>query len=400
MSLGNWTSHKLKDLCYKITDGSHNPPKGVPSSPYLMLSSKNVNNDLLTFDKPRYLDEKNYIAENKRTQVQEGDVLLTIVGTIGRAAVISKGVENLTFQRSVAVLKPRKQLVSSRFLMYLLQFNFELLNKNARGVAQKGIYLRQLNDLSVYIPDIPTQDHIVSVLDDAFVDLEKVSFKLVENSKNAEELFFSHLNQAFTAPLDDNWVRTPLSAHVRFIDYRGRTPKKTESGLKLITAKNVKMGYLQNAPEEFVDENIYSSWMVRGIPLMGDILFSTEAPMGNVATLHTNEKVVFAQRIIILQPDRSIINPEFLKFMLMSSYFQNLLSANGTGATVKGIKSSILKRLPIVFPKSLGEQKNLAEKFTRLSSQCDVLKDSYNHKKTIVEELKKSILNKAFSGEL
>lgn len=79
---------KIKDVCLGITDGSHNPPQGVENSNYLMLSSKNIFDDEITFDSPRYLTQIDFEQENKRSKVKSGDVLLTIVGTVGRVALL------------------------------------------------------------------------------------------------------------------------------------------------------------------------------------------------------------------------------------------------------------------------------------------------------------------------
>jgi type I restriction enzyme S subunit len=146
------------------------------------------------------------------------------------------------------------------------------------------------------------------------------------------------------------WQVESLGQVCRFIDYRGRTPEKTESGLRLITAKNVKMGFLQRHPVEFVDPDGYEGWMTRGIPRMGDVLFTTEAPLANVAQLDTDEKVVFAQRIIVLQPIGSNLDRTFLKYLLLSDSVQQSIQQKGTGATVKGIKASLLKQVEIGFP--------------------------------------------------
>jgi len=157
----------------------------------------------------------------------------------------------------------------------------------------------------------------------------------------------------------ESWQVCSLEEVVKFIDYRGKTPKKTEDGMRLITAKNVKMGYLQSEPMEFVDPEIYDRWMTRGIPKEGDVLFTTEAPLGNVTQLDTDEKVVFAQRIIVMQPNREMLDSTFLKYMLLSNLMQERIRAKGTGATVQGIKSQLLKKILISFPRSLLEQKRI-----------------------------------------
>lgn len=158
----------------------------------------------------------------------------------------------------------------------------------------------------------------------------------------------------------NGWQTTTLGELCRFIDYRGKTPVKTTSGLRLITAKNVKMGYLQETPMEFVAPESYDAWMTRGIPKMGDVLFTTEAPLANVAQLDTNEKVVFAQRIIVLQPTGNNLDRTFLKYLLLSDVAQARILEQGTGATVQGIKASLLKTIQIEFP-PFSEQQRIVD---------------------------------------
>lgn len=99
--------YKLKEICNGITDGSHNPPPGGEMSDFPMISSKNISDDCITTDDPRYLTKAQFEIENKRTSIVPGDVLMTIVGTVGRTAVVPENAPNITLQRSVAVLHPK-----------------------------------------------------------------------------------------------------------------------------------------------------------------------------------------------------------------------------------------------------------------------------------------------------
>ncbi len=144
---------KLESLCIHITDGSHNPPVGVEHSNYMMLSSRNIVDGEVNFDQARYLTAGDFEREDKRTQVQEGDVLLTIVGAIGRTAVVTKKLKNITFQRSVAVIKPDRKLLDSNYLRYYLEAINDVIQVEAHGLAQKGIYLNQIKRLDVIAPD-------------------------------------------------------------------------------------------------------------------------------------------------------------------------------------------------------------------------------------------------------
>jgi len=140
--------------------------------------------------------------------------------------------------------------------------------------------------------------------------------------------------------------------------------------------------------------------MRRGIPNYGDVIFTTEAPLANVAQIETTDKLAFAQRIIVMQPKKEKLNQTFLKYMLLSSPIRNKILEKGTGATVMGIKSSLLKKIEISFPKSLKEQQTIVSKLDALSEQTKKLEAVYTQKLQDLEELKKSVLQKAFSGEL
>jgi type I restriction enzyme S subunit len=195
-------------------------------------------------------------------------------------------------------------------------------------------------------------------------------------------------------------VDSTIGAEIKFIDYRGKTPVKTTSGVRLITAKNVKMGFLQETPMEFIAAASYKGWMTRGIPQKGDVLFTTEAPLANVAQLDTDEKVAFAQRIIIMQPNAVKLDSTFLKYLLLSQPVQQRIRTKGTGATVQGIKASLLKLIEISFPKSLATQQEIVSKLDDLHEETQRLARLYERKHAALEALKKSLLHQAFTGAL
>ena len=145
----------LGELCKRITDGSHNPPKGIDHSQYLMISSQNVFSDALDLSDVRYLTKEDFENEDKRTSVSQGDILLTIVGTIGRVYLVSGNEGNIALQRSVAVLTPNDR-ITSRFLMCSFLYDDDF-SKEGRGNAQKGVYLKQLSHYTLRLPSIDNQ---------------------------------------------------------------------------------------------------------------------------------------------------------------------------------------------------------------------------------------------------
>ena len=267
------------------------------------------------------------------------------------------------------------------------------------GTAQPFVKVKETLLQPCKIPPLPEQRRIVALLDEAFKALATAKANAEQNLQNARALFESHLESVFTEKGID-WVGTTIGKEINFIDYRGKTPVKTTRGVRLITAKNVKMGFLQDAPNEFIAADSYESWMTRGIPKKGDVLFTTEAPLANVAQLDTDDRVAFAQRIIIMQPNPARLDSAFLKYLLLSKPVQQRIRERGTGATVQGIKASLLKLIDISFPVSLAIQEEMVDKLDSLSHEVQRLASIYERKLAALEELKTSLLHQAFNGEL
>lgn len=156
--------------------------------------------------------------------------------------------------------------------------------------------------------------------------------------------------EKFPYELPSEWCLLKMGDGLKFIDYRGKTPRKTSSGVRLITAKNVRPGFLKISPEEFMSDADYAEWMTRGFPEKGDVLFTTEAPLGNVCQLEIDGKVGLAQRIITLQPFTKDINKRYLMYCLMSQTVQKLIQDKATGMTAKGIRASKLKSIAFPLP--------------------------------------------------
>ncbi|MEM7127288.1 MAG: restriction endonuclease subunit S [Chloroflexota bacterium] len=153
------------------------------------------------------------------------------------------------------------------------------------------------------------------------------------------------------------------------IDYRGKTPRKTASGIPLITAKIVKQGFIQK-PDEFIDEADYYAWMVRGLPQIGDVILTTEAPLGEVAQLRY-EKVALAQRLVTLRGKKDVLDNDFLKYFLQSTVGQKRLLERQTGTTVTGIKQSELRKVKIDFPPFV-EQKRISAILSALDDKIEL----------------------------
>jgi type I restriction enzyme S subunit len=159
--------------------------------------------------------------------------------------------------------------------------------------------------------------------------------------------------------LPDTWKLMPLEDCMdAIIDYRGKTPKKVPFGIPLITAKIVKGGQIIEAEQEYIASEYYDEWMQRGLPKRGDVVMTTEGPLGEIAQLD-GRKVALGQRLITLRGNPHILDNTFLKFLMLSDFVQNQLHARATGTTVQGIKQSELRKVTLLVP-PLPEQQALA----------------------------------------
>jgi len=384
-------------------------------------------------------------GEKDRTDEYYHDKYSIIVGRKGSAGEI-----NLTEKKfwpldvSYFVTLDDKNY-NLNFLYYLLG-NLEL-PKLAKGV-KPGINRNEVYSIDVQIPPLPEQQRIVAILDEAFAAIDTAKENAEKNLQNARELFQSVLSQAvigkltkewreeqgeektksdtdlkeihlrikgrekktsrseettghgtITKALPKEWQFTSIESLFNLIDYRGKNPPRTKNGRRLITAKNIKMGYLSDEPITFVSEETYRKWMVRGFPKPDDIFFVTEGhTMGFVALNTRNDDFALAQRTITLQPIVSFSTKYFFYFM-MSFYFQSLVKLNATGAAAVGMKASKFRSLPLPFP-SFAEQQRIVAKLDALSAETQKLEAIYQQKLADLDELKKSVLQKAFNGGL
>ena len=172
----NWAS--LREIALSISDGSHNPPpnngSGIP-----LLSAANINdNSILMNEISRWITNEEWKIENQRTNIEVGDVLLTIVGSIGRSAVVQNN-NHFALQRSVAVIKPC--LINPLYLMHIVQSPQiqKWLTDNSKGTAQKGIYLNALSLMIIPIPPLAEQARIVELIHIAYKQLDLISNALL-----------------------------------------------------------------------------------------------------------------------------------------------------------------------------------------------------------------------------
>ncbi len=190
------------------------------------------------------------------------------------------------------------------------------------------------------------------------------------------------------------WKKLELSQIYNYVDYRGRSPTKSDKGIFLLTARNIKKGYLDyNLSKEYVRVSDYEKIMGRGKPMIGDVVFTTEAPLGNVAQLDRAD-VALAQRVIKFRAIDGFDN-SFIKFLILSPSFRKSLMQKATGGTVLGIKGKVLHKMTAYFP-VLEEQRRIANFLASVEEWVKNLRAQ----KTELERYRRSVLQNIFSQKI
>lgn len=307
-----------------------------------------------------------------------GDVLICVVGAT--AGKLNLGID-CAIGRSVAAVRPNG-VVLQKILYRQLQARVTSMRAESTGSAQGVISKEVLAGLSIAVPPLREQHCIADKLDTVLARVDACRDRLARVAPLLKRFRQSVLAAATSGHLTEDlrehawgaetaWQSVQLKDLARFIDYRGRTPTKTNGGIPLITAKNVRPGYLSVEPREFIAESDYAGWMTRGFPCIGDVLITTEAPLGNVVAIDWPYRFALAQRLICLQFDERI-QGRFAAIVLQSPSFQLLLRSNASGSTVAGIQASRLKELAISFPDAT-EQSEIVRRVETLFAFADRL---------------------------
>lgn len=171
----------------------------------------------------------------------------------------------------------------------------------------------------------------------------------------------------------DNWTTANLDDCLdALLDYRGKSPKKSPTGIPVLSAKVVKTDGLLRPIEQTISPDYYSKWMVRGLPAVGDVVMTTEAPLGEVIQLN-DESVSFAlgQRIVCMRGKEGILDSTFLRYALISPQQQANLAASATGTTVLGISQKALRRIEISFP-GIAEQRKIGGLLAKIDDKIEL----------------------------
>lgn len=250
------------------------------------------------------------------------------------------------------------------------------------GATRQKLTQAAMREMKIPYRNSDEQKEIVRKIDGVFSLIEKSHLEL----HHLDQLVKSRFVEMFGKIEHED----SLENLCRFIDYRGKTPEKTDMGLPFITAKNVRMHHMSFETQEFISKETYDKVMTRGFPRVGDVVFTTEAPLGNVCRIPSiDTEFYIGQRIITMQTDS--LEPAYLEYALASNEFRKKLNAKASGSTVTGIRSKLLEKLTIPVPPL-----ELQNRFAAFVAEVDKSKLAVKQSLEKLETLKKSLMQQYF----
>lgn len=449
-----WIRVKLEDVSKQITDGSHNPPKSVDSG-VPMLSARNIENGNITFDEIRYIAIEDFEYENLRTKIEVGDVLLTIVATIGRTAVVSSKTA-FTLQRSVAAIKP---LINSEFLMYCFQsFLFQKqLIENAKGTAQKGVYLKTLRNLEIPLAPLNEQQKIVSKIETLFSELDQAEKGLQKAKQQLEVYRQALLKYAFEGKLTERWrnlnqdfdafqelTAIKRGRKVKYkIQIQEGTKKKPITDFNFTFERNTKLlTWAEANLDNLIDINARIGW--RGLTKkeytkegalflsvhalnygknvvfeeanhitieryeespeiklqINDILLCKDgAGIGKVGIIKNLPNKATVNSSLLVINAKEVFNPYFLYYFFLGPTMQQLVNEKISGSAIPHLFQKDIKRFNLKVPPKQ-EQNQIVEILESRFTLIENIEKTISYSLHDVTVLRHSILKKAFEGKL
>jgi type I restriction enzyme S subunit len=352
------------------------------------------------------------IEDFKPEIVQKGSLLYSFKLSVGRV-----GFNTMDCYTNEAIFSINPDSSTNLNFFYYSLPDQILKNANENIYGAKILNQELIKNAYLVIPPTTEQTSIANFLDRKTSEIDDI----IADKKRLLELYEEEktaiINQAVTKGLDPNvpmkdsgiewlgeipehWEVIPLTKYLEsIVDYRGRTPKKQNEGLFLVTARNIKKRIIDySLSEEYVDYEDAQNLLERGRPEIGDVLFTTEAPLGEVANIDRVD-IALAQRVIKFRGKKGVLDNYFLKYFLSSDSFQQDLYTYSTGSTAIGIKASKLHHLTCLLP-PISEQQSIVQHIETECSKIDFKKARTKELIELLIEYRTALISEAVTGKI
>ncbi|WP_257942063.1 type I restriction/modification system, specificity subunit [Campylobacter lari] len=357
-----------------------------------------------------YATEEKIIQEGlkKSKLVIEGDLLVSNSMSFGKPVIVK--LQKGAIHDGWLLLKEKINL-NKEYFYYLFSSNFmyDFLSYQASGSTVKNLNIDKLKQIEIPLPPLQEQERIVGILDESFAKIDE-SIKILEQDLlNLDELMQSALQKAFN-PLKDNakenyklpqgWEWKSLGEVCFITDGTHKTPNYIKTGIPFLSVKNISKGFFDLSDIKYISLEEHNKLIKRAKPEFGDILICRIGTLGKAIKISLDFEFSIFVSLGLLKPKVKIIS-DYLVYFLNSYFIEGWIDNNkvGGGTHTAKLNLNILEKCPIALP-SLKEQEQIASHLDELSSHVKNLKQNYQMQIKNLQELKKSLLDKAFQGRL
>ena len=401
----NWKTIELINLCKVFQDGDWIESKDQSTSGIRLIQTGNVGIGIFRdkSEKARFISGDTFVRLNCNEIFPNDCLVSRLPDPVGRACLLPDIGNRMITAVDCTILRFNETKILPKFFIYYTQSNKYLydVDKNTTGTTRKRISKQNLSKIKIPIPPLPEQQRIVDILDQSFAAIEQAIENTEKNSSNVKDLYVINLESIFTKP-EFYWKKEKLGKICKLV----RGP----FGGSLKKSYFVKDGYAVYEQSHAISNQFHKiryfisdtkfEEMKRFEIKPGDLIMSCSGTMGKVAIVPDNaKKGIINQALLKITPNDCIIN-EYLKYWMESADFQLKLDEFAMGAAIKNVASvGILKEIIVPVP-SIENQRNTIIKIKKLVENTKDLEKEYLNKLGLLQELKQSILHKAFTGEL
>lgn len=264
------------------------------------------------------------------------------------------------------------------------------------GATVQGVKLPFIKGLSVPVPTMEEQRRIVTLLDEAFADIATAKANAEKNLQNARDFFYGQLQAIFESG-SNSWSSSTLGQTYDVRDGTHDSPKYQAEGYPLITSKNLKREGLSFDDVKLIAELDYAKINERSAVHQGDVLLAMIGTIGNPTVVEIKPNFAIKNVALLKVPETQ--NSYFIQYYLSTPSVIAKMQSEAKGTTQKFVGLGYLRAFPISIPK-LAEQQKIVEKLDELRTESERLESIYRQKLIALNDLKKSLLHQAFSGQL
>jgi len=390
----SWEVKPLGELCEVVTKGTTPTTAGYRFQEsginFIKVESIGLSGELLP-DMFSYVSEECH-REQARSQLKENDILFSIAGALGRAALVGQDVLPANTNQALAIVRLREDApLDHRFLLKLLASSIvtDQTAVMSGGAAQQNLSLAQVKDIKVPIPPLPEQQRIVGKLDAAFAALAEAQAHVERNRANARELFESYLNGVFDTA-HKGWRERPLAEVATLFNGRAYSkPELLREGKYVVlrvgnffTNRSWYYSDMELGPEKYCDT--------------GDLLYAWSASFG--PRIWAGGKVIYHYHIWKIVITERELSKEYL-FRYLQWDADKLKAQHSKGTTMAFLTKSEMEKRPLHYP-DMKTQLEIVKKLDEMKARATELETTYQQKLLELAGLKKAVLGAAFRGEL